>query len=216
MDFSILIPAVLNYVRSMGGTTTKTKLLKLLYLLDIEAFRQNRTSLTGFGWIFYKYGPWAPQYESVLEQLQGLNLIALRAGTIPELDTVFIDSVQPVHLSAAFPMIADELRARRIIEAWAARPTGELLEYVYFHTAPMREAQRGAALDFNTVLEEEPAPEYKRTKSAISADERKRKQREFRKSIQDAGATQRESVYIEPTYDTDFWRAVETLDRDPD
>jgi hypothetical protein len=58
MNLEVLIPAVLTYARAKGGYTTKTKLLKLLYLLDIEAFRKQRSTLTGFRWIFYKYGPW--------------------------------------------------------------------------------------------------------------------------------------------------------------
>ena len=50
MNLAVLIPAVLSYVRARGGLATKTRLLKLLYLLDIEAFRKERTTLTGFNW----------------------------------------------------------------------------------------------------------------------------------------------------------------------
>jgi hypothetical protein len=216
MNPAILVPAVLTYARSRGGATTKTKLLKLLYLFDIETFRQGRSTMTGFSWIFYKYGPWAREYDPLLEELQSSNVIALHAGTQPDLDTVFIDAVQSVPLSAAFPFALEEIRARRIIEAWADRPTGELLDYVYFYTAPMREAQRGEPLDFDSILQEEPAPEYKRTNSVIAADERKKRQKEFRKSISEARTKQSAPSYIEPKYDADFWRTVETLDRDPD
>lgn len=216
MNLAILIPAILCYVRSKGGTATKTKLLKLLYLFDIEAFRQRKETTTHFAWIFYKYGPWAPEYDTVLDQLQSSGVITLSSGTNTDLDTVFIDAVRSVPLSAAFPVATEEFRARRIIEAWAHRPTGELLDYVYFHTAPMREARRGEALDFSSVLEEEPAPDYKRTISSVSNDERKKKQREFRKSINEAGANQVTPYFVEPSYDADFWRAVETLDTDPD
>jgi hypothetical protein len=80
----------------------------------------------------------------------------------------------------------------------------------------MREARRGEALDFNTVLTEEAAPEYKRTTSNIGNDERKRKQREFRKLLDEGSKNLRTSMFIEPRYDEHFWRAVETLDRDPD
>jgi Protein of unknown function (DUF4065) len=215
MNLAVLIPAVLTCARSQGGSVTKTKLLKLLYLFDIESFRQTRTTLTGFSWIFYKYGPWAPEYDPVLDELQGSDVIALHAGTKIDLDMVFVDATRPVQFSIAFPSAVEEIRARRIIEAWADRPTGELLDYVYFHTAPMREARRGEPLDFNAVLEEEPAPDYKRTNSAVADRERKKRQREFRKSINEARATGPAPIYIEPRFDGDFWRAVEILDRDP-
>jgi hypothetical protein len=45
---SNLIPAILTYVRDKEGFATKTKLLKLLYLLDLEAYRETRQTLTGF------------------------------------------------------------------------------------------------------------------------------------------------------------------------
>jgi hypothetical protein len=183
MNLAVLISAVLTYARSQGGSTTKTKLLKLLYLFDIEAFREKHTTLTGFNWIFHKYGPWASEYDSVLDKLQNSDVITLHTGTKTDLDTIFIDATRPVQLCAAFSCALGETRARRIIEAWADPPTGELLDYVYFHTAPMCEARRGEPLNFNTVLEEEPAPDYKRTKSAVANGERKKRQREFRKSI---------------------------------
>jgi hypothetical protein len=215
MNLALLIPAVLTYVRAQGGYATKTKLLKLLYLLDIEVFRKGQATLTGFNWIFYKYGPWTSAYEETLEQLEESGLIERRAGNKPDLDTVFVDAVEPIQLSDVFPAVLEEMRARRIIEFWADRPTGELLDYVYFHTAPMREARRGEALDFSTVLTEEAAPEYKRTRSSIGNDERKRKQKEFRKLIEEGRKNQPEPLFVDPRYDADFWRAVETLDRTP-
>ncbi|MFY9530755.1 MAG: hypothetical protein WBC04_13995 [Candidatus Acidiferrales bacterium] len=37
---------VLNLLNDEGGFATKTKLLKLLYLADIEAYRDQQTTLT--------------------------------------------------------------------------------------------------------------------------------------------------------------------------
>lgn len=216
MNLEVLIPAVLTYVRARDGYATKTKLLKLLYLFDIEAFRKAKTTLTGFNWIFYKYGPWAPEYDDALAQLEKSGLITIRAGKRSELDTLFIDAVETVPLSNAFPTVLEEMQTRRIIESWADRPTGELLDYVYFHTAPMREARRGETLDFSRVLTEESAPEYKRTRSIVESEERKKKKREFRKLMKESRKNQPEPYFIEPRYDANFWRAVETLDRDPD
>ena len=45
--------------REVEGTANKTKLLKLLYLTDIEFFRAAEQPLTGFDWIYYLYGPWS-------------------------------------------------------------------------------------------------------------------------------------------------------------
>lgn len=41
-----LIPAIVSYVNEHNGYVTKTKLLKLLYLFDVEFFRTNRRIFT--------------------------------------------------------------------------------------------------------------------------------------------------------------------------
>jgi hypothetical protein len=94
------------------------------------------------------YGPWAPEYDSVLTALEQDEKIVFRPGTNPDLDTVFLDSTERVPLETALPNVRLDLKAKRIIEAWANRPTGEILDYVYFHTSPMRDAKRGMPLDF--------------------------------------------------------------------
>ena len=50
MNLALLIPAVLSYACARSGFATRTRLLKLLYLLDIEAFRKERATLTDFNW----------------------------------------------------------------------------------------------------------------------------------------------------------------------
>jgi len=37
----------------------RTVLVKLIYLLDVEFYRTNRSLYTGLEWIFFKYGPYA-------------------------------------------------------------------------------------------------------------------------------------------------------------
>jgi hypothetical protein len=217
MDLAILIPAVLSYLREKGGFATKTKLLKLLYLLDIEAYRSTRATLSGFQWIFYLYGPWAARYDEALENLERTGLISLHRGSRPDLDTIFVNANESVPLSKAFTAIREELKARRIIEAWADRPTGEMLDYVYFHTAPMRDARRGEPLNFDSVLEEEPAPEYRGVSSSIDTKTLAQRRREFHDATKNIPGERREAVrMIQPNYDPDFWQAIETLDRDPD
>lgn len=217
MDLAILIPAVLSYVREKGGFATKTKLLKILYLLDIEAYRATHKTLSGFQWVFYLYGPWAPQYDETLQNLEAAGQISVHPGSRADLDTIFVDASEPIPLSEAFSAIREELRARRIIEAWADRPTGEILDYVYFHTAPMRDARRGEQLNFDSVLHEEPAPEYRRLRSDVDEKTLKERRKAFRQAIKGEQSKGQEVTRMNPPrYDSEFWQAVDTLDRDPD
>src|SRR5690348_15440932 len=73
-------PLALAILTAAGdGGVGKTKLLKLLYLSDIEYFRVFRRTLTGFDWRFYLYGPWAPQFDEILQRLDQQDAISRRA-----------------------------------------------------------------------------------------------------------------------------------------
>src|ERR1700693_3289060 len=85
-----LVLGVLDLIRSEGGAATKTKVLKLLYLADIESYRDTRTLLTGFDWIFYLYGPWTPQYDQLIGEMQSDGLVAIAPGSDPEFGAQFI------------------------------------------------------------------------------------------------------------------------------
>jgi Protein of unknown function (DUF4065) len=56
-----------------GTTLTITKLVKLLYLVDVEYFRAMRRTLTGLKWRFYFYGPYDPAVETALRMV-GLDV----------------------------------------------------------------------------------------------------------------------------------------------
>jgi hypothetical protein len=215
MDLALLIPGIATFIRSKESAATKTKLLKLLYLLDIESFRETQKTLTGFDWVFYKYGPWTAQYDEVLDQLSQEGKIQLNSSNKGDLEATFIDPTSAVDLSKAFPIYTDELKARRILEVWADRPVGELLDYVYFHTAPMKNAERKSRLDFGSILREEAPVEYRRAKSKSSPDELKKKRKEFLKAIA-AAPKAAAGQFIEPSYGHDYWAAIETMEREPD
>jgi hypothetical protein len=71
--------AILSRVQEKHVFVNKTKLLKLLYLVDIEHYRRFGKTLTEFDWKFYLYGPWTAEYDGLLEGLQQRNAIALQA-----------------------------------------------------------------------------------------------------------------------------------------
>jgi hypothetical protein len=209
-----LIPAVLTYIRQKGGFATKTKLLKLLYLLDLEAYRETHQTLTGFTWVFYLYGPWAPEYDTTLDTLSADGRIELRPGSRPDLETVFVNSLEEIPLTLAFPGVRQELKAKRIIEAWANRPTGEVLDYVYFHTSPMRNAQRDEPLDFSSLLGEpsplDSAPRRSKIDEKLLADKR----RSLASALKAVKQQAIQALDPPPKYDEQFFEALDALEKD--
>jgi len=151
MDLPRVIQAILSRVHEREGYVTKTKLLKYLYLFDLETYRRTGRVLTGFEWIFHLYGPWAPQYDGLYADLVRSGGVRVTPGTRPELDTEFLSSPRRVELQDVVEDVGLELAFRHIVDDWADRRLGEMLDYVYFHTEPMLEAKRGERLDFKHV-----------------------------------------------------------------
>jgi len=209
------IPAIITRIRARRGGATKTKVLKLLYLLDVEFYRDRKAILSEFDWIFYKYGPWVQTYDGVLSELSAGGRIAIQLLEGADTDAMLLDVTRPLELSAVFPNIRDEYRSRAIIDNWAEKPTGELLDYVYFHTAPMRNAERNQPLRFDAVLEGEPTLDYQRTQSGTTPEALKKLRNEFRKAL-DAEPKSPEPFYVEPSYGKEYWEAISTMEREPD
>jgi hypothetical protein len=215
MNLTDLIAAVATYITECGGSPTKTKVLKVLYLLDIESYRKSGATLTGFDWKFYRFGPWAASYDEALQAAAQVNKVVINAPNADE-GATFINPAQRVPLTEVFPNVVQELTAKRIIEAWAARPTVELLDYVYFHTAPMRDALRNELLDFSTVTQEEKLPHYTGIKSQVDEKEKQRKRTELLRRLASTTKTPIAPLDPPPKYDDEYWSALAKLESDPD
>ncbi len=69
MNLLRVIKAILTRARERDGYVTKTKLLKYLYLFDLEHYRRFGNTFTGFTWTFHLYGPWAREFEDLYARL---------------------------------------------------------------------------------------------------------------------------------------------------
>jgi hypothetical protein len=92
-----LISAIASLVREHGGAPTKTKLLKLLYLADVENWRDHGQRLTNLDWIFYLYGPWNREYDELLSEMESEGLVEIRPGR-EDGEATFINTLRPAKL----------------------------------------------------------------------------------------------------------------------
>lgn len=122
-----------------------TRLVKLMYLAEVEYFRQKRERLTDLEWKFYLYGPYPPSLKSILGEPE-IETNEWKTGRI---------SKHVVRDEAAFAKAmasADvEIIVKRQVKEWGDADLNQLLDYVYFETEPMQNAKRGDDLDFSTV-----------------------------------------------------------------
>jgi len=209
MDVPRLIQAILSRAHELEGYVTKTKLLKYLYLFDLEAHRRTGRGITDFDWIFHLYGPWAPQYDRLYTDLVRTDVMRVTPGTRPDLDTEFLSSPRRVELQDVVEDVGLELAFRHIVDDWADRRLGEMLDYVYFHTEPMLEAKRGERLDFKHTA----GPQHALTLSDRAIDRRQVEQ--LRRRILARRPEQSPAErFTPPRYDAAYFEAQQVISED--
>jgi hypothetical protein len=149
-DLRSLIAYMHARAEDRGVTLHRTKLVKLLYLVDVECARGRRKSLTGLAWVFSHHGPHAAEVDDTVKAMLDTDLSMptwkesrVRRGAAEAPD------------GNGWPASAKGM-VDRVMDRFAARSVDELLDHVYFHTGPMRGARRGAALDMDRAREDQP------------------------------------------------------------
>jgi len=104
------------------GPMARTKLMKLLFLIDRELYR--RYGATVFRWKMYKYGPFSREVLDVLDDMEVYGSVVAKVTD----DAIIYElaSTAPVELPQEVKEMADQ-----ILEAWAHRSLDDLLTYVY-------------------------------------------------------------------------------------
>jgi len=143
-----LILYIVSQVEELGGYTTTIRLVKFLYLIDLEQQRRFGRTLTDLEWVYHLYGIYAfelPEIGAHLAfDLQHEEFISAEGhrGTL-----LHVARPQDFPPGLSFGV---EVLVNGLLRAWADQETADLLQYVY-RTEPMREALRGDRLDFSAV-----------------------------------------------------------------
>jgi hypothetical protein len=204
-----LVLAIVSYVTEHGGYVTKTKLLKLLYLFDVEFYRAHGRIFTGFQWKYFHLGPWTREFDPLLEGLIAGGDLTEQSVERPDFDAKFLRAADFSSPRKPFDNYKDELILKSLLDTWGPTPTGEILDYVYFRTEPMEHGVRNEPLDFSRVLQQIPEM-YKRPSSDKTVGEIKAMRREFSHKI--ATRLAAEFEFTQPKYDDEFHAAMEKLD----
>ncbi len=166
-DLRSLIAYLVARAQDRGVTLNQTKLVKLLYLIDVERAASGRTSLTGLRWVFYHYGPYALELPDTLEPMEGSEVV------VDQWNNTTLYRAAPGAPSGDEWPPATRRAVDDIVRRYAALDLNELLDLVYFHTGPMREAVRGEPLDMTRARTDPPRrPEPPLAAPALHPDAR--------------------------------------------
>jgi hypothetical protein len=149
-ELGSLIGYMLARAEDRGITLHRTKLVKLLYLIDVDRARARRASLTGLEWVFSHYGPHAAE---VIDTLQAM---IDRDSTMPTWKDSRLRRGAPAAPDGEDWPASTKATVDRVMDSFAALALDELLDHVYFHTGPMRGARRGGPLDMEAARADVP------------------------------------------------------------
>jgi uncharacterized phage-associated protein len=152
----------------------KVRITKLLYLLDVEYYRDSGSTFTGLNWIYYKYGPYTAEIDDVLSQV-GIKLEEEAFTSTKSIKRLMVsESIASYSVDTHL-----ENYLHRIWTTWGMESLPRLLDFVYFETEPMLDAKRGEQLDFSKVMKKEIPKKIKWT------SEKQKKLQEIGKSIRE-------------------------------
>jgi hypothetical protein len=143
-----LILYIIYRAEELDGYTTTIRLVKFLYLIDLEHQRRYDHILTGLDWVYHFYGPYAFEIPEIGASL-GFDLQREEFVSAGGHSGNLLHAWEPQD----FPAELDyglEVLVNGLLDVWANVETDLLLQYIY-RTEPMMRAQRGDKLDFSIV-----------------------------------------------------------------
>ena len=176
MEFkNLLIDLIIKYKKKYEKLLSKTKLLKLAYLVELFYYRKHLKRLTDVDWIYFKFGPWFKGYDEILneepfsiKQSEEYNLIEVELGKYrePKLD------------------ISENEMINKVTFEFGHLDLNDILDFIYFETEPMIEAEhRGEKLSFENV---KPADYYKVKKLTVGDSVKRKLRKQFSEKFKNA------------------------------
>lgn len=136
---------IIDQLQDREAPISTIRLVKLLYLIDLEYYNRRNQTLTGIDWLRYKYGPYFMELPEIIRSV-GIDLETTEVMTERGRGFTF-RTLQPQDISETIDF-ATEALINRVIDKWADEDTSVLLEYVY-ETLPVKYGKMSEPLDFS-------------------------------------------------------------------
>ena len=154
---------------------SKTKLLKLAYLVELFYYRKYSKRLTGVDWIYFKFGPWFKGYDKIIIE---------KPFSIKETDKYNLVDIEIDDYSKKDSDISEKEIINKVIFEFGHQELNDILDFIYFETEPMIDAEnRGEKLDFSKV---KPANYYKIKRLEVDESIKRELRKEFKKKLKNA------------------------------
>jgi len=144
------LKAVIFYiVRRLPYNTTRTKLVKLLYLIDLYYAKSKKRSLTGLTYRSYYFGPYSGQIINAINKLKGYEIEEYSNISLDGREYYLYRPGMNPRWEAPPTLKYEEERAiDKVISEHGNKSLDEILKYVY-NTAPYKNCKKGRPIVFN-------------------------------------------------------------------
>jgi len=154
-QLSLILGVIAKRAMERGSLLTKVRLVKFLYLLDLFwAQNAGGETLTGWPWAFVHYGPYCRESTDAIDFAASYEFLAADRYESNYGDSDYqlfkpgyrIGEMEEAEVRRMLPLyVTSHLFGE--VEKWCGDTYG-LLDYVYFHTGPMRSVRPGELLSF--------------------------------------------------------------------
>jgi hypothetical protein len=149
--------------RNIWPTLTKTRLIKLAYLVDYFYCKRYQHKLSDIEWVFYLYGPYSFSSEPIIQN-RPFSIKRLETG---DLDPELIELNENYSNSLGVDEFEIKQFVKKIVQDYGDQDLEELIDFIYFETEPMQLVKkRKDTLDFSKIV-----PEEKIIKESLSRTE---------------------------------------------
>jgi uncharacterized phage-associated protein len=121
---SVVLYLIARYRRVVGKGITRTRLMKLLFLVDYIHWKRCGRKLTNLEWRTYLFGPFSREVLDILDELEDGGKVIVEE--IEKGVYLYKAYEEPTNLSEAVKSLVNE-----VVEKFGKLSLDELLNYVY-------------------------------------------------------------------------------------
>ena len=134
---------IFNIIERLPNNITRTKLVKILYLIDLSYVKAKKRSLTGLTYHSYYFGPYSEDIINAINQLKGYE--------VEEVSSISLDGREYYLYRPGMnprwetpPALQDEEAEviDQVISEHGNKSLDEILKYVY-NTEPYKRCKKG-------------------------------------------------------------------------
>lgn len=146
--YKLLYSIAKKFRKNFRRPPNRTELIKMLYLVDLEYFKNYGEKYSELNYVFYNYGPWTRQYHQILDYMINEEMAENRNS--PDEDSWFysITNKKPRHDITLEADINTVLENTLFI--YKESDLTQILKVVYT-IEPMHSTKRGDEIDFTKV-----------------------------------------------------------------